>query len=194
MSKLKGYRTGGTLHFVINNQIGFTTDFDDARSSIYCTSMAAMVEAPVFHVNGDDVEAVVFAVELAAEIRQKFDADVFIDMVCYRRHGHNESDEPKFTQPGLYKLIEKHDNPRILYIEKLKAEGKISEAEAQKIDDDYWALLQDRLDMVKQKSLPYKYQEPELAWKALRKSTPEDFDSSPKTGISKKDVDSILKR
>lgn len=194
MSKLKGYRTGGTLHFVINNQIGFTTDFDDARSSIYCTSMASMVEAPVFHVNGDDVEAVVLAVELAAEIRQKFNTDVFIDMVCYRRHGHNESDEPKFTQPGLYKLIDKHDNPRIIYIDKLKAEGKISEAEAQKIDDEYWAMLQDRLDMVKQTSLPYKYQEPELAWKALRKSTPEDFESSPNTAVSKKEIDSILKK
>ncbi|CAN5307029.1 2-oxoglutarate dehydrogenase E1 component [soil metagenome] len=194
MSKLKGYRTGGTMHFVINNQIGFTTDFDDARSSIYCTSMAYMVEAPVFHVNGDDVEAVVFAVELAAEIRQKFDADVFIDMVCYRRHGHNESDEPKFTQPGLYKLIEKHDNPRVVYINQLKTKGKIDDAEAQKIDDDFWATLQDRLDMVKQKSLPYKYQEPELAWKALRKSTPADFESSPKTGIAKKELNNILQK
>ncbi len=194
MSKLKGYRTGGTLHFVINNQIGFTTDFDDARSSIYATSMAAMVEAPVFHVNGDDVEAVVFAVELAAEIRQQFDADVFIDMVCYRRHGHNESDEPKFTQPGLYKLIEKHDNPRLVYIKNLIEKGKIDEAQAQKIDDDFWAMLQDRLEMVKQKSLPYKYQDPERAWKALRKSTPEDFESSPKTGIGKKELTSILQK
>lgn len=194
MSKLKGYRTGGTLHFVINNQIGFTTDFDDARSSIYSTSMAAMVEAPVFHVNGDDVEAVIFAVELAAEIRQKFDSDVFIDMVCYRRHGHNESDEPKFTQPGLYKLIDKHENPRVVYINNLIAKGKISEADAQKIDDDFWAMLQDRLDMVKQKSLPYKYQDPERAWKALRKSTPEDFESSPKTGIAKKELNNILQK
>jgi 2-oxoglutarate dehydrogenase E1 component len=194
MSKLKGYRTGGTLHFVINNQIGFTTDFDDARSSIYATSMASMVEAPVFHVNGDDVEAVIFAVELAAEIRQKFDTDVFIDMVCYRRHGHNESDEPKFTQPGLYKLIDKHENPRVVYINNLIAKGKIDEAEAQKIDDDFWAMLQDRLDMVKQKSLPYKYQDPERAWKALRKSTPEDFESSPKTGVAKKELSTILQK
>ncbi len=99
MSKLDGYYTGGSIHFVINNQIGFTTDFDDARSANYCTSVASMIEAPVLHVNGDDVEAVVFAMELAIEYRQEFNADIFIDMVCYRKHGHNEADEPQFTQP-----------------------------------------------------------------------------------------------
>ena len=95
MSNLKGYRTGGTIHYVINNQIGFTTDFDDARSANYCTSIAAMVQAPVFHVNGDDPEAVVKVAEIATRYRQEFHSDVFIDMVCYRRHGHNEGDEPK---------------------------------------------------------------------------------------------------
>ena len=105
MSKLKGYYTGGTIHFVINNQIGFTTDFDDARSADYCTSIAAMVQAPVFHVNGDDPEAVVKVAEIATLYRQEFNSDIFIDMVCYRRHGHNEGDEPKFTQPQMYALI-----------------------------------------------------------------------------------------
>jgi 2-oxoglutarate dehydrogenase E1 component len=97
MSGLKGYYTGGTIHFVINNQIGFTTDFDDARSADYCTSIAAMVKAPVLHVNGDDPETVVKAVQIATQYRQKFNSDIFIDMVCYRKHGHNEGDEPKFT-------------------------------------------------------------------------------------------------
>ena len=99
MSKLNGYYTGGTFHFVINNQIGFTTDFNDARSSDYCTSLAAAVQAPVIHVNGDDAEAVVKCVEIATRYRQHFNSDIFIDMVCYRRHGHNEGDDPKFTQP-----------------------------------------------------------------------------------------------
>src|SRR5690606_23856116 len=112
MAGLKGYHTGGTIHFVINNQVGFTTDFDDARSSIYCTDIAKIIDAPVIHVNGDDAEAVVFAAKLAAEWRQKFRRDIFVDMVCYRRHGHNESDEPKFTQPQLYNIISKHPNPR----------------------------------------------------------------------------------
>ena len=119
MSGLKGYYTGGTIHFVINNQIGFTTDFDDARTSDYCTSVAAMIQAPVFHVNGDDAEAVVKCVEIAHAIRQEFNSDIFIDMVCYRRHGHNEGDDPKFTQPQLYALIDKHPNPREVYIKYL---------------------------------------------------------------------------
>lgn len=186
MSKLKGYRTGGTIHFVINNQIGFTTDFDDARSSTYATSMAAMVGAPVLHVNGDDVEAVVYAVQLATEFRQKFNTDVFVDMVCYRKHGHNEADEPKFTQPGLYKLIDKHPDPLKVYINSLVSKGKIDEAAAKKMDDDFYQMLQDRLDEVKQKPLPYEYQAPEKAWQKLRRSEAKDFEKSPKTAITKK--------
>ena len=105
MSQLPGYQNGGSIHFVINNQIGFTTNFDDARSSDYCTSVARIVHSPVIHVNGDDAEAVVYAVELAVAFRQKFHKNVFVDMVCYRKHGHNEGDDPKFTQPALYNLI-----------------------------------------------------------------------------------------
>lgn len=193
MSQLKGYYIGGTIHFVINNQIGFTTDFDDARSSTYSTGVATSIQAPVFHVNGDDPEAVVFCSELAAEYRQTFNTDVYIDMVCYRKHGHNESDEPKFTQPEMYKIISTHSNPRELYTQKLIARGEVQKELAELMEKKFWDRLQDRLDMVKQKPLPYTYQEPDLAWKALTKSNdPKDFESSPVTGISSEQRDKIL--
>lgn len=193
MSKLPGYYTGGTIHFVINNQLGFTTDFDEARSSTYSTAAAQMVEAPVFHVNGDDPEAVVFAVELAVEYRQKFNNDVFIDMVCYRKHGHNEGDDPSFTQPLLYKIIKKHPNPREKYLSKLLERGDIEQSTADKLEKEFWDTLQGKLDMVKEKPLPYIYQEPELAWKELKKTVdPKDFVKSPATGITKKNLLHIL--
>ncbi|MBS1564364.1 MAG: 2-oxoglutarate dehydrogenase E1 component, partial [Bacteroidetes bacterium] len=185
MSDLDGYYTGGTLHFVINNQIGFTTDFDDARSSDYCTSLAAAIQAPVLHCNGDDAEAVVKCVEIATRYRQEFNSDVFIDMVCYRRHGHNEGDDPKFTQPHLYALIDKHPNPREVYTNYLLENGEADAKDlAREMEKKFWADLQERLDEVKQNPLPYKYQQPELAWKSLRKATPEDFEKSPATAIS----------
>ena len=193
MSQLEGYLTGGTMHFVINNQIGFTTDFEDGRSSTYCTASASLVQAPVFHVNGDDPEAVVFAVELAIEYRQMFNCDVYIDMVCYRKHGHNEGDDPKFTQPQMYDIIAKHPNPREIYLKQLFSRGDIGKDEADKLEKAYWSNLQARLDDVKQKPLPYTYQEPELAWKALRKTfDPADFKVSPKTGIKKKSYKRLL--
>jgi len=185
MSGLKGYYTGGTIHFVINNQIGFTTDFDDARTSDYCTSIAAMVQAPVFHINGDDAEAVVKASEIATLYRQEFNSDIFIDMVCYRKHGHNEGDEPKFTQPQLYALIDKHLNPREVYTQYLMENGEADAKNlAKEMEQKFLADLQERLDEVKQNPLPYKYQQPELVWKSFVKATAADFDSSPSTGIS----------
>ncbi|MCR9206004.1 MAG: thiamine pyrophosphate-dependent enzyme, partial [Halobacteriovoraceae bacterium] len=119
MSELPGYETGGSIHFIINNQIGFTTDFQDGRSAQYSTSVAKMLDTLIIHVNGDEPEHVCFAVEMAVEFRQKFKKDVWVDMVCYRKHGHNEGDEPKYTQPHLYGLVAKHKNPRELYLEKL---------------------------------------------------------------------------
>lgn len=194
MSELKGFYTGGTIHFVINNQIGFTTDFDDARSADYCTSLAAMVQAPVLHVNGDDAEAVVKCVELAVRYRQEFNCDVFIDMVCYRKHGHNEGDDPKFTQPQLYALIDKHPNPREVYTEYLLKNGEADAQElAKEMEKKFWSDLQERLDDVKQNPLPYHYQAPELAWKSLRKATAEDFHQSPITAISESDFEKIFK-
>jgi 2-oxoglutarate dehydrogenase E1 component len=193
MSDLDGYYTGGTIHFVINNQIGFTTDFDDARSSDYCTSLAAMTQAPVLHVNGDDAEAVVKCVEIATRYRQEFNADVFIDMVCYRRHGHNEGDDPKFTQPQLYALIEKHANPREVYTTYLLENGEADAKDlAKEMEKKFWADLQERLDDIKQNPLPYHYQQPELVWKSLRKSTETDFDKSPVTALSEADFKKVF--
>lgn len=193
MSKLEGYYTGGTIHFVINNQIGFTTNFDDARSSIYCTDVAKTIDAPVLHVNGDDPEAVIFCVKTAVEFRQKFGRDIFIDMVCYRRHGHNESDEPKFTQPSLYNTISKHPNPREVYNKSLIERGYVDAELAENMDTEFRNLLQDRLNLVKQKPLPYNYQQMEKEWMELRKSEPEDFIVSPETGISKEAFEKVAK-
>ena len=193
MSDLKGYYTGGTIHFVINNQIGFTTDFDDARSADYCTSVAGMVQAPVFHVNGDDPEAVVKASQIAIQYRQEFNSDIFIDMVCYRRHGHNEGDDPKFTQPGLYALIDKQPNPREVYTRWLMMHGENDAADmAKEMEKKFWSDLQERLDEIKQNPLPYNYQTPELWWQSLRKAVPEDFITSPQTGVDKSKLDELF--
>lgn len=195
MSKLKGYEVGGTIHFVINNQIGFTTDFDDARSADYCTSIASMLQCPVLHVNGDDPEAVVKACSLAVAYRQEFNEDIFIDMVCYRRHGHNEGDEPKFTQPHLYALIDKHPNPREVYTQYLLEHGESDAKDlAKEMEKLFWDDLQKRLDEIKQNPLPYTYQKPELWWKELSKAKTEDFDSSPDTAISEADIKDLLPR
>jgi 2-oxoglutarate dehydrogenase E1 component len=193
MSGLKGYYTGGTIHFVINNQIGFTTDFADARTSDYCTSLAATVQAPVFHINGDDPEAVVKCVEIATRYRQEFNSDVFIDMVCYRKHGHNEGDDPKYTQPKLYALIDNHPNPREVYTKFLMQNGE-PEAQnlAKEMEKKFWTDLQERLDDVKQKPLPYQYQTPEKWWQDLRRATVADFDESPVTAITEEAFNKVF--
>ena len=194
LSQLEGFFTGGTIHFVINNQIGFTTDFDDARTSTYSTGAASMIQAPVFHVNGDDPEAVIFAAELAVAYRQEFNADIFIDMVCYRRHGHNEGDDPKFTQPEMYRIINKHPDPRKVYSQKLIQRGDVDQKLAQSMEKAFWNELQARLENVKQNPLPYQYQEPEQAWRALKKKTDrEDFEISPATGVDRATLEKILK-
>ncbi|GAA4323735.1 2-oxoglutarate dehydrogenase E1 component [Flaviaesturariibacter amylovorans] len=193
MSQLKGYSTGGTMHFVINNQIGFTTDFDDARTSDYSTSIATTIQAPVLHVNGDDPEAVVKCVDIATRYRQEFNADIFIDMLCYRRHGHNEGDDPKFTQPQLYSLIDKHANPREQYVKYLLENGDTdAQTLAKEMEQKFWSDLQERLDEVKQNPLPYKYQKPELDWQSLRKAAAGDFDASPVTAITETQFRSLF--
>ncbi|OJU09321.1 MAG: 2-oxoglutarate dehydrogenase E1 component, partial [Alphaproteobacteria bacterium 64-11] len=137
MSGIKGFRTGGTIHFVINNQIGFTTAPIFSRSSPYCTDIALMVQAPIFHVNGDDPEAVVHAARIAIEFRQQFKKDVVLDMICYRRFGHNETDEPSFTQPQMYRVIRNHETILQLYTRKLVSEGVLAEAEAEAMRNDF---------------------------------------------------------
>jgi 2-oxoglutarate dehydrogenase E1 component len=138
LSQTRGYRTGGTIHIVINNQIGFTTsDPRDTRGTLYCTDVAKMVEAPIFHVNGDDPEAALLAVEIAVEYRRKFDKDVFIDLVCFRKQGHNEADEPMITQPLMYKRIAQHPGTRARYAQRLEAEGVIKSEDAERMIETY---------------------------------------------------------
>jgi multifunctional 2-oxoglutarate metabolism enzyme len=149
MSQLRGYETGGTIHVIINNQIGFTTLPKDARSTEYASDLAKMILAPIFHVNGDDPEAAVHAINLALDYRQKFGKDVVIDLVCYRKHGHNEGDEPAFTQPGLYKEIENHPTVRDIYLKELLRKGEFTEEETQAIFDEFDELLQQAFEDAK---------------------------------------------
>ncbi len=185
MSKLDGYKTGGTIHLVINNQIGFTTNYLDARSSTYCTDIAKVVLSPVFHVNGDDVEGLVYAIRLAVEFRQRFHKDVFIDLLCYRKYGHNEGDEPRFTQPILYKAIAAHLNPREIYVQKLVAEGVVDANAAKAIDKDFKQLLQDRLDEAKQIKISKITSFLDGVWKGVRMDEEQDFENSPVTGVKR---------
>ena len=149
MSRLKGYSTGGTIHIVVNNQIGFTTNYLDARSSTYCTDVGKVTLSPVMHVNSDDAEAVVHAVLFALDFRMKFQADVFIDLLGYRKYGHNEGDEPRFTQPKLYKAIAAHKNPRDIYAEKLISQGVIDHKYLKKLEVDYKSSLEKNLQVSK---------------------------------------------
>jgi 2-oxoglutarate dehydrogenase E1 component len=191
MSQLPGYHTGGTMHFVINNQLGFTTDFDEARTSEYCTSVGRVIGVPIIHVNGDDAESVLFAVQFATEFRQRFKRDVIVDMVCYRRHGHNEGDEPKFTQPKFYNLISKHPDPRKIYSETLVQRGEIDAQLAKDMEKEFKGLLQDRLNQVKQEPLPYHPQPLEKAWDHYRRAAEEDFEESPETGVDRATLEQV---
>jgi len=160
LSQLKGYRTGGTVHIVINNQIGFTTGPESARSSVYATDVAKMVQAPIFHVNGDDPEACIRAVKLAYDFRQQFHKDVVIDLVCYRRHGHNEGDEPSLTQPKMYKLIKEHRSVRKIYTEQLLRKGDIDPKEAEEWLDHYQGKLQEAFDRTREQEAPHSDRDP----------------------------------
>jgi len=149
LSELKGYRIGGTVHFIVNNQIGFTTNPVYSRSGPYCSDVAKMIQAPIFHVNGDDPEAVVHVARIATEFRQQFNKDVVIDMFCYRRFGHNEGDEPAFTQPLMYKQIRQHPSVRQVYSNRLVAEGVVSEGEAESFVSQWWERLERDFEVAK---------------------------------------------
>ena len=184
MSLVKGFRTGGTIHLVINNQVGFTTNYLQGRSSTYCTDVAKVTLSPVFHVNGDDVEAVALAVEIAVEFRQRFHKDVFIDLLCYRKHGHNEGDEPRITQPLLYKEIAVHPNPRDIYSQKLIASGDISAEYTKTIEKEFRSLLQQELEKSKDMEMGAIHSFLEGKWTGIRMAEPHDFLQSPETGVS----------
>lgn len=194
MSQLDGYKTGGTIHIVINNQVGFTTNYLDARSSTYCTDVAKTVLSPVFHVNGDDVEALVYVSQLAMEFRQTFHRDVFIDVLCYRKYGHNEGDEPRFTQPLLYQAIAKHPNPREIYTKQLLAEGSISADAAKEMETSFKNLLQEKLDEAKQTEKAKITSFLEGVWKGLKMADADAFDKSPDTSVDKKPFLEIAKK
>ena len=136
ISQLIGYRTGGTIHVIVNNQIGFTTVPAHAYSGLYCTDVAKSIQAPILHVNGDDPEAVVFCARMAAEFRMQFATDVVVDIVCYRRHGHNEADEPAFTQPLMYRAIRNKRTTRALYAERLASEGVVTPEQSKAMLDE----------------------------------------------------------
>ncbi len=178
-SQLPGYRTGGTVHVVINNQIGFTTNPTEARSSRYCTDIAKMIEAPIFHVNGDHPEHVCMVAELALEFRQQFGRDVVIDMYCYRRHGHNEADEPAFTQPVLYRKIAEHPPISELYSRELVAAGVLTQAEADAMKNEYLAGLEEALAKVKKAAQDKADAKAKLAGSTGRFQPPYSFAPAP---------------
>lgn len=185
MAQLDGYRTGGTIHIVVNNQVGFTTNYLDGRSSTYCTDVAKTTLSPVFHVNGDDVEAVAQVFLIALEYRQKFHQDIFIDLLCYRKYGHNEGDEPKFTQPKLYQALAKHPNPREIYRDQLIEEGVIDEAYDKKIKDELNNKLNDRFEASKKQEKVNVTNFLGDLWKDFDYATEEDFKNSHVTGVPK---------
>ncbi len=194
MSQLAGYKTGGTIHLVINNQVGFTTNYLDARSSTYCTDVAKVTRSPVFHVNGDDVEAIIFTVKLALEFRQKFHTDVFIDILCYRKYGHNEGDEPRFTQPLLYKAIERHPNPRDIYAEKLASMNVLTLDETSKLNHEFDQFLEakyqesEKIEKVKvRRFLNGEYHD-------FENPTKTDLFQKVKTGVRKSDLVRIAEK
>ncbi|MBU1369736.1 MAG: 2-oxoglutarate dehydrogenase E1 component [Bacteroidetes bacterium] len=194
MSELNGYRTGGTVHLVINNQIGFTTDYLDGRSSTYSTDVAKVTQSPVFHVNGDDPEAVVYAIQLAMEFREKYHKDIYIDLLCYRKYGHNEGDEPRFTQPILYKAIEKHPNPKIIYEQKLISEGILTAEQIKEMEDHNFVRLEESLTGSKSREKSFINNFLADTWQGITKAKSEDFEKSPATGISKQSLVHIAKR
>lgn len=186
MAGLKAYGVGGTIHIVVNNQVGFTTNYIDGRTSTYCTDIAKTTLCPVFHVNGDDAEAVAYVVKLAMDYRQEFKQDVWVDILCYRKHGHNEGDEPKFTQPLLYKAIAAHPDPREIYTQKLIASGVEGAREmAEEMERSFIEMLDARLNEAKQMRVGKITNFMEERWKGFKRAHEGDFSTSPDTAVKK---------
>ncbi len=185
MAKLDGYKTGGTIHVVINNQVGFTTNYLDARSSTYATDIAKVTLSPVLHVNADDAEAVVHAMLFALDYRMEFGGDVFIDLLGYRKYGHNEGDEPRFTQPNLYKLIAKHQNPRDLYAEKLVAANVIDKDYVAGLEKEYKAKLEENLEASRKKQLTIITPFMQNEWEGYTQGDADDMLKKVNTAFSK---------
>ncbi len=194
MSQLDAYSTGGTIHVVLNNQVGFTTNYLDGRSSTYCTDVAKVTLSPVFHVNADDVEAVVYAIMLAIDYRHEFKKDVFIDLLGYRRFGHNEGDEPRFTQPVLYKAIEKHPNPRDIYNEKLVKEGVVDKDYVKTLESDFKDRLDRDLERARSVEVHHPEQKLEGKYKDLKVPSYADFHDHPDTGVDRDKLIEITDR
>ena len=186
MSGLDGYNVGGTIHIVANNQIGFTTNYQDGRTSIYCTDVAKVTKCPVFHVNADDAEAVAYVMKLAVEYRQRYHEDVFIDLLGYRKYGHNEGDEPRFTQPLLYKSISTHPNSREIYTKQLTESGSIEAELAKEMETNFKKSLQEKLDYVRADKTIKSNLTAKNVWVKYRKSEIKDFDKSPDTSVTEK--------
>lgn len=199
LSALKGYQTGGTVHIITNNQIGFTTSPPHSRSSPYSSDLAKVIQAPVFHVNGDDPEAVVWVCRLAADFRRQFAQDVVVDIVCYRRHGHNEIDEPSFTQPLMYQAIATHTPTAKLYADKLIQSGKLVEASVKEFIEAYETELRKELESLNEEVARKVISTPmwlEGAWKHIKTPNNADsqFDMAPKTGVNIKTLKEIGER
>lgn len=191
MSQLEGYKTGGTIHLVTNNQVGFTTNYLDARSSTYCTDIGKVTKSPIFHVNADDPEALIHTIRLAIEYRQAFHTDVFIDILGYRRYGHNEGDEPRFTQPTLYDAIANHPSVRELYSKQLILQGLIDEEFAKKTVADINSAMEQKYELAQQmKKVKIVRFLPDI-WKKYRYSTQADFEQSLPTGVDPKMLSNV---
>ena len=191
MAQLDGYRTGGTVHIVVNNQVGFTTNYLDGRSSIYCTDVGKVTQSLVFHVNADEAEAVVQVMRIALAYRQRWNQDVYIDLLGYRKYGHNEGDEPMFTQPQLYKAIAKHDNPFKLYTDRLVADGSMKQEEVERVRTDLQSRMEEAFEKAQKREMASVEDFLGDLWASYSAADEAALASTPKTSVTEKKLKSL---